>query len=50
MPRSNSGLHKSAAWLHSRRVVLKRTLEEMSKEAGVSAEMISRSLKKHGLK
>ena len=49
MPRSNTGLHKSPLWLRNRRVVLKRSLEEMAKEAGVSIEMISRNLKKNGL-
>ena len=45
----NLGLHRSPQWLYSRRVLMKKTLAEMSKEAGVSIEMINLSLKKHGI-
>ena len=43
-------LHKSEAWLKMRRVMQKKTLAEMADEAGVSIEMISRSLKKAGIR
>ena len=46
----NLGLHKSPDWLRRRYVEEKRTLAEMAKEAGVSIEMINRSLRKNGIK
>ena len=45
----NLGLHNSKLWLKSRRDQGK-TMKEMSDEAGVSVEIISRSLKKFGIK
>ena len=46
----NLGLHKSETWLRQRYVMEGKTLAEMSKEAGVSIEMINRSLRKFGVK
>lgn len=46
----NLGLHKSETWLRQRYVMEGKTLAEMSKEAGVSIEMINRSLRKLGVK
>lgn len=46
----NKGLHKSVAWLYDRYVMRKQTLAQMSAEAGVSIEMINRSLKAAGIK
>ena len=46
----NKGLHKSVTWLYDRYVVRKQTLAQMAAEAGVSIEMINRSLKAAGIK
>ena len=46
----NKGLHKSKMWLTQRFIIEKKTLAEMSVEAGVSIEMINQSLRKFGLK
>ena len=46
----NKRLHKSVTWLRDRYVMRKQTLAQMSAEAGVSIEMINKSLKAAGLK
>lgn len=46
----NSGLHNSPAWLRHRFSLEKKTLAEMASEAGVSIEMINKSLRKYGIK
>lgn len=50
MARNNLGLHKNKSWLYQRYVMERKTLDEMSKEAGVSIEMINRSLRSHNIK
>lgn len=46
----NKGFHKSEAWLRQRRIIERKTYQEMSDEAGVSSEMIRRSLNARGIK
>jgi len=42
-------LYKSKDWMYRRYVVQKKTMEEISKECGVTVMTIHRYLKEHGI-
>ena len=46
----NNGLHLNEAYLRKRYLMDKRSIEDISKECGVSVQIIYKQLKKFGIK